>query len=67
MTEKSWYIKDDAEAVKAFDNAITSGLLSLQKADDNYAGNYMYMYTDQGMDFFKHKLTRKYIGTKEEL
>src|SRR5262249_41046402 len=44
----------------AFNNAIAQGVLSKDPAHKNYAGNYMYMYTEANHDFFKHIVTRKY-------
>jgi len=49
----------------AFDDAINSGLLSTDENVDNFAGYYMYMYTDErGADYFKNITTRKYISRK---
>ena len=52
-------------SAKAFDNAIASGTLSVTSQDENYAGNYMYMYSAvcDGYieDFFKNINTRQYI------
>lgn len=47
----------------AFMKAITEGRLSTDRADKNYVGNYMYMYTEcieNGKDMFKHIDTRQY-------
>ena len=45
----------------AFEAAIEAGRLSTDKALANYAGNYMYMHTDDdGRDSFKNIETRKY-------
>ena len=49
------------EPEKAFDDAIFNGLLSADKNEENFAGNYMYMYTRGEKDFFKNHLTREYI------
>jgi len=50
------------EPQKAFETAIKAGRLSDNEQDRNYAGNYMYMCTDDaGKDQFKHIDTRKYI------
>lgn len=50
-------IKVDA----AFDQAIKDGRLSRDRAAANYAGNYMYMGTDDsGKDLFKNSCTRQY-------
>ena len=45
----------------AFNAAIAAGVLSANKCDANYAGNYMYMYTLDGRDVFKHIMTRTHI------
>jgi hypothetical protein len=50
----------------AFDNAILCKVLSADKNEVNYAGNYMYMHTitskiTDGYDLFKHIDTREYI------
>ena len=47
---------------QAFDRAIASGRLSTDITDDNYAGDYMYMQTQDGVDQFKNRLTRVYLG-----
>jgi len=46
----------------AFEYAITTGRLSVDKTARNYAGNYMYMGTwNAGIDRFKSIDTRRYI------
>lgn len=47
--------------MKAFEDAINKGTLSREKGD-NYAGDYMYMYSDDEKDYFKHIDTREYIS-----
>ena len=47
---------------QAFDRAIASGRLSTDITEDNYAGDYMYMQTQDGVDQFKNRLTRVYLG-----
>lgn len=53
---------------QAFNEAIASGSLSNQATDSHYAGNYLYMHTenaDDGLwDAFKHVMTRAYIRVK---
>ena len=44
----------------AFEHAIKVGALSTTPAAPNYVGNYMYMYTTDGADYFKHIDTREY-------
>lgn len=46
---------------EAFEQAIKAKVLSAQESAPNYAGNYMYMYTQNGRDAFKHRLTRSYV------
>ena len=46
----------------AFNDAIKNGLLSINKSDNNFAGDYMYMETRNGVDYFKNIITRKYIS-----
>lgn len=48
----------------AFEDAIKHGALQREQRSDTYAGNYMYMYTEGGADFFKNIFTRKYITVK---
>jgi len=46
---------------QAFEQAVTSGRLTTNPSDDNFAGLYMYMHTDSnGKDIFKNINTRKY-------
>ena len=47
---------------QAFQDAIDAGRLSANEADANYAGNYMYMGTWDGIDSFKHINTRQYLA-----
>lgn len=50
-----------------FDNAIKAGILSNNEADAIYAGNFMYMYSENDKHFFKNKNTRKYGFDKETI
>jgi hypothetical protein len=50
------------EPEQAFDNAIAKGLLSDDENKENFAGNYMYMYSENNKDFFKDITTREYIN-----
>ena len=45
----------------AFDKAISEGRLSSNKNHPRFAGDYMYMGTQNGTDMFKHIFTRQYI------
>ncbi|MFT6219790.1 MAG: hypothetical protein ACJAVG_000494 [Rickettsiales bacterium] len=44
----------------AFEEAITRGILSDDGNTLNYAGNFMYMETKEGVHQFKNIITRKY-------
>jgi len=47
--------------VDAFDDAIASGRLNTRPESSKYAGNWMYMHTDEdGKDVFKNIETRRY-------
>ena len=45
----------------AFADAIAAGVLSDRPGTANYAGDYMYMHTQDGRDGFKHHDTRRYV------
>jgi hypothetical protein len=47
---------------EAFRAAIDAKILSVNEDWENYAGNYMYMYTNDGRDWFKNINTRHYLG-----
>ena len=47
---------------RAFFNALLSGRLNSDSRADNYVGDYMYMFEEDGKDFFKHIDTRKYLA-----
>jgi hypothetical protein len=46
----------------AFENAIESGRLSADPKAPNYAGDYMWMGTQNGRDLFKDTCTREYLA-----
>ena len=46
---------------EAFEEAIRAGVLSADEKAPNWAGEYMYMFTQGKADAFKHRLTRKYV------
>ena len=50
------------EARAAFDNAIKEARLSDAPQAWNFAGSFMYMGREAGLDLFKHIMTRRYIG-----
>lgn len=45
----------------AFNTAVKEGRLSKDPNASNYAGHYMYMFTDAEGDHFKNIITRKYV------
>ena len=50
------------DSEQAFNEAIASGRLSDDPSSPVYAGRYMYMGTQGGLDLFKHVDTRKYLA-----
>jgi len=51
---------------QAFETAIEAGRLSADEYSTIYAGNYMYMFTnDAGVSQFKHNSTRQYLGAAQ--
>ena len=50
----------------AFENAIEKKRLSENEDALNFAGNYMYMFTQDGIDQFKHSIDRTYLQQTEE-
>ncbi len=48
------------DSKKAFEEAINMKILSENKAEINFAGNFMYMGTKNGLHQFKHIDTHKY-------
>jgi len=50
------------DAQEAFKNAIEKGNLSTVQAWENFAGKFMYMYSDEKKDFFKNKDTRHFLA-----
>jgi hypothetical protein len=45
----------------AFPTANKQGVISSNPNAENYAGHYMYMYSRNGKDYFKHRGTRRYL------
>lgn len=45
---------------EAFKEAIKTGILSDNETSQNFAGNFMYMYSRDGINYFKNINTRKY-------
>ena len=52
---------------EVFRNAINNCILSSNPSKPNYAGNFMYMHSQDNIDYFKHKLTRRYGYDKESI
>jgi uncharacterized protein YpmB len=50
-----------SDSQEAFQEAIDKGDLSVTSGAHNYAGDYMYMYSLEGVDYFKHFNTKRYI------
>jgi hypothetical protein len=53
---------EKSAARAAFDKAIAEARLSDNPNKWNYAGDFMYMGREGGVDLFKHRDTRQYIG-----
>lgn len=51
-------IRDSQEA---FNNALNNEKLVHNENESNFVGLYMYMYSDDKYDYFKHIETREYI------
>jgi hypothetical protein len=66
-TDVVWgeYAYDNAptfrDANDAFEDAIKLGRLSDEPSSPLYAGHYMYMGTYNGVDAFKHVVSRRYL------
>ena len=52
---------------QAFNEAIETQRLSGDPTKPNYAGNYMYMYSEPGVDHFKHRDTRRYLAVNTKV
>ena len=52
---------------KAFEEAINTEILSADETARNFAGNFMYMYSRDGINYFKNINTRKYGHDKETI
>lgn len=52
------------DSQEAFEHALKKELLSNDKESPNFVGLYMYMYSDEEYDYFKHIDTREYIKVK---
>lgn len=49
------------EANTAFDRAVNNRTLSPVDGDNNYAGDFMFMYSKDGDDYFKNIISRDYV------
>lgn len=49
------------DAQLAFCRALETCRLSQDKSAPNYVGDFMYMFTQDGVDMFKHCATRRYL------
>ena len=58
---------DFIDSKQAFDEAIEKEILSANESDPNFAGNFMYMYSREGIHYFKNINTRKYGHDKETI
>lgn len=63
ITEKLNFI----DPKKAFEEAINTGILSADETAQNFAGNFMYMHSRDGINYFKNIITRKYGYDKETI
>ena len=52
---------------KAFEEAISSGILSDDETAQNFAGNFMYMHSIGGINYFKNIRSRKYGYDQETI
>ena len=61
-TEQAEIEEAKAKTRRAFDDAVELGIFSADVNADNYAGGWMYMYTDErGLYAFKNIISRRYI------
>lgn len=51
----------------AFAFAISQGHLSRDASSDLWVGHFMYMHSEGGFDWFKHRDTREYVKVPHEL
>ena len=52
--------KQFIDSKEAFAEATKNQILSTNENDSNFAGNFMYMWTQEGKNYFKNIATRKY-------
>lgn len=50
---------------EVFSRVISRGVLSDDPGAENYAGLYMYMYSVNAEDVFKHEVTRRYLSVAD--
>ena len=58
---KGYKMLEFKDSQKAFEDAIKNNRLSEDSNKDNFAGDYMYMGTQDDKDLFKHIDTRSYL------
>lgn len=58
---------DFIDSTQAFDEAIEQEILSANESEPNFAGNFMYMHSKEGIHYFKNINTRKYGHDKETI
>jgi hypothetical protein len=66
MTQDTIEFRNSSEC---FDNAIATGFLAsgtVSANNDRWAGNWMYMYSKPGIDYFKNRDTRNYIEVPQK-
>ena len=52
---------------EAFEQAIEKGILSAREEEQDFAGNFMYMYSLEGVYYFKNRITRKYGHNRDTI
>ncbi len=60
ISMKTEFKPDFIDSTKAFERAIKREILSDNETKPDFAGNFMYMYSQEGTDYFKNINTRKY-------
>ena len=58
---------DFVDSKQVFDEAIAKKILSANETDQNFAGNFMYMHSKEGIHYFKNINTRKYGHDKKTI
>lgn len=58
---------DFIDSNQAFDEAIEKTILSADESATNFAGNFMYIHSKEGIHYFKNINTRKYGHDKKTI